>query len=80
MEGMMPHRQVERAEELRRRRLLPKPVRKPPPEAETAPPTLGVEKSILGANPRDVSQERERSRKITRFKEQGIESFWFGEQ
>jgi hypothetical protein len=80
MECSMPQRRAEWAAELKRRRLLPKPARKPPPELGSSPPTPGIEKSLLNASPGDVSEESNRSRKIKRFEEEGIESFWFGEQ
>ena len=80
MECSMPQRRAEWAEEMKRRRLLPKSVRRPPPSPESSVPTLGIEKSLLGASPSDVSQESHRSRTTKRFEEEGIESYWFGEQ
>ena len=80
MECSMPQRRAEWAAELKRRRLLPKPARKPPPDLGTSLPTLGIEKSLLDASPSDVSQESHRSRTTKRFEEEGIESYWFGEQ
>lgn len=79
MECSMPQRRAEWADEMKRRRLSPKPARKRP--APTLAPPCGMEGSILQAASAELSLEREKPQvpKIS-MEEEGIESYWFGDK
>ena len=79
VEYLMPHRRAEWIKRAERRRSLPKPEQSLPTWESAAPPP-GPEKSLLDANPGVGPRESKSTLRRRQFEEEGIESFWFGDQ
>mgnify|MGYP001825170119 CR=1 FL=1 len=77
-ECSIPERQADWAEEMKRRRSLPKRTPSPRPSPAASLPDAGTGKGSLVAGSTGVSKLPEASRIPRAYEEDGIDSYWFG--